>query len=443
MRLAPCAKSSSSPSGKVRNSGATATSAKPPSMLNAATRSPGCTGAPSGALRTTPPTSLPGMNGRSGLTWYWPRVWSTSGNETPAAWTSTTTPRPGVSRWEGSGSGASTSSRASSGPLRLAMWMALMWAGAYQSWRRGTFGTERAMSVPLLPSDEEARRLAPKPRSVAWCYAGDARTMLGAGSALLLQVAHPTVAAGVRDHSNFAEDPWGRLLRTLDFVNLVIYGGPDAAARTGRRLREMHKHIKGVDPDGRRYHALEPEAYAWVHATLAETIVRAHRRFGVPMSPTETEIFWREWRGVGRLLGIRERDLPLEWHAFRAYVGEMIATRLEPNDVVEDVLASLQAPVAPPLPPAAEAAWRALRVPAARAGQLGTVGLLPSALRRKLGLTMTARDRAELRVLGAVLRSATPLMPSSLRQMGPGYLRWRREEIAAGEFGTGARAAAA
>src|SRR4051794_6027531 len=296
------------------------------------------------------------------------------------------------------------------------------------------------MSVPLLPTEEEARLLAPRPRSVAWAYAGDARTMLGAGAALLLQVAHPTVAGGVRDHSNFAEDPWGRLLRTLDFVNLVIYGGPEAAARTGRRLREMHRRIKGTDPDGRRYHALEPEAYPWGHATPPETIVRAHRRFGVPMSPTEVEMFWREWRGVGRLLGIRERDLPRDWHGFRAYVDEMVEGRLEHNDVVDTVLRSLQAPASPPLPPVADAAWRALRLPAARAAELGTVGLLPGKLRAKLGLTMSARDRAELRVLGAVLRSATPLMPSSLRQMGPGYLKWRREEIAAGEFG--ARAAA-
>src|SRR4051812_49835191 len=105
------------------------------------------------------------------------------------------------------------------------------------------------MSVPLLPSEEEARRLAPRPRSVAWSYAGDARTMLGAGAALLLQVAHPTVAGGVRDHSNFAEDPWGRLLRTLDFVNLVIYGGPEAAAPTRRQPRGEAKRHQGARPD--------------------------------------------------------------------------------------------------------------------------------------------------------------------------------------------------
>ena len=98
-------------------SGATATSAKPPSEQNAATRSPGLTAAPSGALRTTPPTSLPGTNGSSGFIWYSPRVCSTSGNETPAAWTSTRTPLPGVIGCDGSGSGTSTSRRAVSGPV--------------------------------------------------------------------------------------------------------------------------------------------------------------------------------------------------------------------------------------------------------------------------------------------------------------------------------------
>ena len=75
-------------------------------MQKAATRSPAATGAPSGAERTTPATSLPGTKGSGGLIWYWPRVCKTSGKETPAARTSTTTPRPGVIGCEASGSGA-------------------------------------------------------------------------------------------------------------------------------------------------------------------------------------------------------------------------------------------------------------------------------------------------------------------------------------------------
>src|ERR671936_1006099 len=161
--------------------------------------------------------------------------------------------------------------------------------------------------VDVLPGREELEQLAIAPGSVTWRYASDARSMLGAGAALLLQVSHPTVAAGVREHSDFERDPWGRLWRTLDFVNLFIYAGPEAAARTGRALREMHRSIKGVAPDGRRYHALEPEAYAWVHATLCEAIIGSHRLFGRPIRADEVFRFYAEWRALGRLLGVRER----------------------------------------------------------------------------------------------------------------------------------------
>ena len=111
------AKSSSSDSGKVRKAGATATSAKPPIMQHAATRSPSASPDPSGALRTTPPMSLPGTKGRSGLYWYSPRVCSTSGNATPAACTSISTPAPGVNGWSASGSGRSAIDNADRGPL--------------------------------------------------------------------------------------------------------------------------------------------------------------------------------------------------------------------------------------------------------------------------------------------------------------------------------------
>ena len=82
---APWANSSSAFSGKVKNSGATAVSAQAPSAQKAATRSPAFTAAPSGALTTTPPTSLPGTNGIGGFIWYSPRVCSSSGKDTPAA----------------------------------------------------------------------------------------------------------------------------------------------------------------------------------------------------------------------------------------------------------------------------------------------------------------------------------------------------------------------
>jgi uncharacterized protein (DUF2236 family) len=288
----------------------------------------------------------------------------------------------------------------------------------------------------VFPEPAEAVRLAVGPESIVWRRAGDARTMFGAGAALLLQVAHPTVAAGVREHSNFKEDPWGRLWRTLDYVHMLVYGGPDGAINTGRAMRAMHRRIKGTAPDGRRYHALEPEAYAWVHATLAETIVGAHDRFGRPFSDEQRSRFWDDWRGLGRLLGIRDGDLPATWPAFRGYVDEMCATKLEPSDVVDDVLESLADPKPPDVRGLGPRTWKAVTLPTSHTMRLATIGLLPETARRALDLEWTRAMELELNAIGRLSRSTTPILPRSLRIVGPSYLRWRRDEIERGPFAT-------
>jgi len=290
---------------------------------------------------------------------------------------------------------------------------------------------------PVLEDPLVAERRAIAPGSIVWRRAGDARALLGAGTALVLQVAHPTVAAGVREHSSFERDPWGRLLRTLDYVNLLVYGGPERAVRTGRQMRAMHQRIRGVAPDGTHYHALEPAAYAWVHATLAETIVGANARFGVPLTPAEREEFWARWRDLGFLLGIRERDLPETWAGFRAYVDATIATELRDNDVVHTVLRSLAAPAAPPLRGLPDPLWRAVRRPLAAVTGLATTGLLRPEARAVLHLPWSPREERDLHALGTVLRATTPVLPPVVRTTGPRYLRWRAAEIERGMFAGG------
>jgi uncharacterized protein (DUF2236 family) len=275
------------------------------------------------------------------------------------------------------------------------------------------------------------------PDSVIWRYAGDVRILAAAGYALVLQVAHPTVAAGVREHSNYAADPWGRLLRTLDYANLMVYGEAKAAATTGRRLREMHRRIGGTAPDGRSYSALEPEAWAWVHATLVEAIVAGHRRFGRRLDARQVEQLYAEWRAIGRLVGVREQDLPTDWSGFRAYFDAMVERRLEDNDVVHGVLSSLARPAAPPIPLLTAWAWRIGRIPIARLFSLATVGLLPPLLRERCGLGWSRAQELELGALGAAVRSLTPIMPAYLANVGPGYLGWRNEAIAQGDLGSG------
>jgi uncharacterized protein (DUF2236 family) len=267
--------------------------------------------------------------------------------------------------------------------------------------------------------------ISPIPGSVSWRYAGDVRLLSTGAYALLLQVSHPTVGAGVTEHSNFRADPWGRLLRTLDYSYAMTYGGPETAAVMGRGIREMHKQIKGVKPNGERYHALEPEAYAWVHATLAHSIVRGHEVLGRPMADSDVESFYLEWRRSGELIGVRERDLPDSWESFGPYFERMTAERLERTAAVEEVLETLREPTRPNLRFLPKAAWRIARIPAAHHIDLVTAGLLGPELRARFGLRWSRARERELQLLAGASRAATPLLPKVMRNVGPSYLRWR------------------
>ncbi len=294
------------------------------------------------------------------------------------------------------------------------------------------------MAETVLPHPDEVPELIARPGSTIWRYAGDAR-LIGTGAyAILLQVGHPTVGAGVSEHSDFRADPWGRLLRTLDYSYVMTYGGPALAGEMGQRIREMHKHIKGVKPDGEHYHALEPEAYAWVHATLADSIVRGHELLGKPIPADELEGFYADWRRAGRLIGVRERDLPESWADFGEYF-ECMEAKLERTAAVDEVLESLENPGRPPAPFLPAAAWRLALFPATHSTLLVTAGMLSPRLRERFGIRWTRASRRQLQVLAATSRASTPFLPRSLRNVGPSYLRWRREAIARGDAASPSR----
>jgi uncharacterized protein (DUF2236 family) len=291
----------------------------------------------------------------------------------------------------------------------------------------------KQMLEPIMPPEAQWASLAPHPGTITWQRADDARVLLAAGYALLLQVSHPTVGAGVSEHSNFRADPWGRLLRTLDYSCTMVYAGPPAAAEMGQRIRSFHRHIRGTLPDGSSYHALEPEAYAWVHATLAAGIVHAHARFAVALTAPEREQLWAEWRSLGRLLGIREGDLPPGWAGFEAYYEEMVRERLQHTAAVAEVLEALARPAAPAISARLLPLWPLARPQLGHVIRLTTLGLLPASLRARFGTRLSRREEIELAALSGALRAATPLIPRALRNTGPGYLRWRAEALARGE----------
>jgi uncharacterized protein (DUF2236 family) len=286
------------------------------------------------------------------------------------------------------------------------------------------------MAEPVLPDRADAAAYAVDRHSVTWRYAGDARAMLGAGTALLLQVSHPTVAAGVRQHSDFRKDPWGRLLRTLDYVHGTIYGGPEIAGAIGARVRNLHRTIKGRRADGVPYHAMEPDAFAWVHATLAASVFEGRRALAQPMDDAERQAFWTQWRDVGRLIGVRYRDLPEDVAGFDAYMARVIEEDLDWTPAVPEVLETL-AKTSPPrdvrIPPWA---WRVLSVPMARQLTLATTGLLPPVLRERLGLRWSAWDERAWRAFSWASRTASPVVRGPLANFGPIYVRVRRDVLA-------------
>lgn len=286
----------------------------------------------------------------------------------------------------------------------------------------------------LFPSPEEIDQLIVGPESITWRFSSDVRLFLAPLYALLLQVAHPTVGAGVRDYSEFEKRPWERLLRTLDYLVLLQYGGAEAVA-VGRRLRQLHQRIKGIRADGKPYDALERGAYTWVHATLLETYVRAHEHFGRPMTRAQVEQFYREYVGLGRLVGVREEDLPATWDGFRAYFDYMVGQELGHNETVDRVLAATRKPAPPELRLMPEILWRGLRLPVGRLAYLGGVGLLPPGLRLRLRIPWSKWEERQFRTISAASRALEPVLPPAMKTLGPAQLRWRRHAIARGPFG--------
>jgi uncharacterized protein (DUF2236 family) len=285
----------------------------------------------------------------------------------------------------------------------------------------------------MMPSREEAAELVPERGGVTWRIVGDARLFAGSAYTPLLQVMYPAVGAGVSEHSNFKGDPWGRLLRTLDYTSAVVYGGPDLAWEVGRRVRELHKSIRGRRADGGRYHALAPGPYAWVHASLAESIVRGRHLYCGSLTREEIELFWSEWRRMGRLIGVRYEDLPESWAELVRYFEQIVERELEDTEAAQDVLLALREPAAPPLPAMPASVWRVLRWPPTRAARLATIGMLSPVLRERLGLAWGASSELRFQTLARMIRASRPLMPAQARSFGPHYLRWRRGSGSAAE----------
>ena len=261
------------------------------------------------------------------------------------------------------------------------------------------------------------------PDSLTWRVNREGALLLGGGRALLLQVAHPLVAAGVAEHSNFREDPFGRLYRTLDTVTTIVFGPTPAANEAAARLHRVHTRVKGEAPDGTPYLATDPELLMWVHATLVETSLLVYQTYVERLSFGDCCRYYEEQKLLGEQYGIPRGEQPDTYTDFKDYFEEMVnGGALQVTDALRDVAAATLRPKLPvPL-----VGW-----PAIEYLNLVTAALMPAWLRDELELPWSptrARVHAAQR---SVIRRLIPMLPSLLREFPPARTAERRVRLAA------------
>jgi uncharacterized protein (DUF2236 family) len=250
----------------------------------------------------------------------------------------------------------------------------------------------------------------PGPGSVSWRVNREAALLLGGGRALLMQVAHPRVAAGVADHSDFEHDPLGRLNRTLELSLALTFGTPAEVRGAAERINRTHRRVTGSD-----YRALDPELLLWVDATLIDSALLTYRTFVGPLAREEAETYYQEAKEIGGLLRIPRRRYPASLADFEAYLAEMLAGPVQPDATGRRLARLVLRPRIGPLPGATFAALDAI-----------TAGLLPEPLRKAYGLRWGKASRALFRTAQMTLPQLLKVTPGRLRVVPPARVAERR-----------------
>jgi uncharacterized protein (DUF2236 family) len=166
---------------------------------------------------------------------------------------------------------------------------------------RRSVGLGRA---PLPMSMDPAESFL-RPDGVARMVHADLPSMLIGGiAALLLQTLHPLAMAGVAEHSNYQDDPLGRLRRTAAFVGTTTFGTVRDAEKAVAQVRRVHRRVTGIAPDGRPYSAGDPALVTFIHTAEVSSFLESSRRFGRDdLTPEQCDQYYDEVAPVALALG--------------------------------------------------------------------------------------------------------------------------------------------
>ena len=246
--------------------------------------------------------------------------------------------------------------------------------------------------------------------SILWATASDPRSLLTGTAAGIMQLMLPGLGAGVTDHSNFFDDPFDRIDRSLPYIWGSIFSeDEEEGAERGKQIRDFHPRIKGTDHNNEKYHALDPDVFWWAHATFTWEFLRAREIFFArPLNRSEREQLYAESVTWYRRYGLSDRPVPPTLRDFRIRFDHICRNQLELTPAAQWVLD----------PQSETGAGGNFRLPGPLsalngvANQLGTdllrivvYGVMPDVVRRRFGFSWSNGDRAAFAAVCATLRS--------------------------------------
>ena len=238
--------------------------------------------------------------------------------------------------------------------------------------------------------------------------------LLGWSRAILLQMAHPLIAAGVAEHSLFRASPLATVTRLHGTVRAMLaltFGDPIAHGHAIAGIRAIHARVNGELREttgpfaaGTRYSAEDPALLLWVHATLIESVLLVYDQLVAPITEANRDEYCREAADVALALGARDADLPRTWAALERYLTtEYASGRIV---VGPDARLIVQAVMFPPLP--------AISGPFAWLNRVITLGLLPEDIRQQYGFAWSERRARHLRRVSTLLRGTRRVLPRAI-----------------------------
>jgi uncharacterized protein (DUF2236 family) len=290
-------------------------------------------------------------------------------------------------------------------------------------WATGT-----SLPDELSISDKDPDPGVMGPGSVTWRLHHEQWLILGGARAFLMQAAHPKVAQGALDFSAYAEDPFGRVYRTVGAMSVLLAGTTHEVNAMARHINRLHQTVQGTFAETvGKYHAGEPysgmdsDGLLWVHAVFVDSMLTAYQSFVGPLSQADCERYWQESCRYARRLGLTDAVLPPTYAALQAYMREAITSG--EVTVGNGARTIAQTILYPPLTGRRRHWWAVVR--------LITSGQLPPEIRRGYGLRWTWAHRLSFRAVRGTLRLLRRMFPDSL---GESILMDFAERRVRGEF---------